>query len=368
MRRRNVQRGGVLLLACLLLIPAAYAEMQTVEGMGYGETRELAVEAAKRDAVERAVGLVIASETVVKNYALFSDMILSRSMGYVQSYDVIQESNPSEGMVGVKIRAVVGDILDEVLRDRIAMELLLSWMQKPRVLIAIAENNQGDEGSRVVENAVTEQLLDLGFNVIQGRDAGGTENVLGALTGGDGSFDASGADLIFAGTATSVQAPAPAALADANMVSVQAVVEVRAYRADTRSVLASHNEVGSAYHINTAVAGARALEQAAEKATQALVSDVVTTWSLQQSNTLPVEVVLEAATFKHRKNLLAFLEQQEFVVSVAEQGLMDGRFTCVADIEGRAESLAEVLDGFNSEGKAWNVTGMTSGKIVMTPH
>ncbi len=365
MIRTYIHVLGAVLALCILS-SLALADLQTVEGMGYGETKELAVEAAKRDAVERAVGLVIASETVVKNYALFSDVILTRSMGYVQSYDVVQETHPAEGMVGIRIRAIVGDILDEVLRDRMAMELLLSWMSKPRVLVAINEESLGESGSRIVENTVTEELLELGFNVIQGKDAGGTESVLGALSGDDGSFDASGADLIFAGSAIAEEASAPSALTAANMTSVQAVAEVRVYRADTRAVLASHHEIGSSYHINASVAGANALEQAAQKAVQSLVNDVVQTWSLQQSNTLPVEVVMNDATFKDRKVLMTFLEEQSFVKGVTEQGLMDGTFTCIVDVEGRAEILAEALDGFTSGKNTWQVTGLSSGKIVLT--
>ncbi len=59
--------------------------LQEVEVTGYGTTHELAMKDAMRNAAEQTVGIVIGSETLVQNFALVSDKILSKSLGYVSS-------------------------------------------------------------------------------------------------------------------------------------------------------------------------------------------------------------------------------------------------------------------------------------------
>ncbi len=357
---------SLLLLISLFIVPLAFCQTNLVEGQGMGETRDIAIEAAKRDAVQKSVGTVISSETIVKNYALLSDRILSKSIGYVKSYDIKSENVEVDGIINVLINAEVGEILDEVLRDRAAMELLLTWLSKPRVLVALTESNVGDESSRIAESAIAEELLKIGFNVVQGVDVGGASVVISALNG-QGVLNTGGAELILAGHASATEGNAPQVMKNAGMTTSQAVIQAKVYRSDNRNVLAVHRAQKSRPNINATAAGAEALGFAAEELAQMLISDVVKLWSLQQSNTVPVEIEFHQATFSVRGLLLDFLAKQEIIEQVNERGLMDGVFSCQVEVEGRAQDVATILDGFSAEGKAWTVTGMTSGKVILTP-
>ena len=57
------------------------AQTLTVTGQGMAMTRDAALSAAKRDAVEKGVGVVVASETLVKNFQVVEDRILSKAKG-----------------------------------------------------------------------------------------------------------------------------------------------------------------------------------------------------------------------------------------------------------------------------------------------
>ena len=79
----------------LLLLPiwsvAEEASVQVMESEGLGaimnndvaHARDQALDDAQRNAVEQAVGVMIWSETVVENFMLTQDVILSNTSGYV---------------------------------------------------------------------------------------------------------------------------------------------------------------------------------------------------------------------------------------------------------------------------------------------
>ena len=83
---------------------------------GVGTDPEKAVQNAFSQAIEQTVGLLVESETVVKNDQLIHDEILTFSRGYVEKYEVIRRWQ-EEGLHHAKIRAVVAkDKLVEKLR------------------------------------------------------------------------------------------------------------------------------------------------------------------------------------------------------------------------------------------------------------
>ena len=77
-----------IILALSLLISAVFAA--SVEGIGYGLTKDAAIEQAKRDAVEVGLGAYISSETVVTATTL-TDNIYSKAQGFVKTFKVVSE-------------------------------------------------------------------------------------------------------------------------------------------------------------------------------------------------------------------------------------------------------------------------------------
>ena len=73
---------------------------------GVGTTKEQALKDAYRDAVERAVGLYIDAETQVCNDAVIKDEILTHSNAYIETFEVVDESQERE-LFKVRILATV---------------------------------------------------------------------------------------------------------------------------------------------------------------------------------------------------------------------------------------------------------------------
>lgn len=83
------------------------AEIVKVKGRGVGTDKTEALKDAYRDAVERAVGLYVDAEQMMKNEELVKDQILTQSNAYIEKYDVAKETTKPNGLVEVQILAEV---------------------------------------------------------------------------------------------------------------------------------------------------------------------------------------------------------------------------------------------------------------------
>jgi len=120
------------------------AQTETVIGEGMAMTHDGALTGAKRDAVEKGLGVVVASETLVRNFQVADDRILSKANGFVKTYEELSSSQGPDGLWTVRISAVVTEILDELVKDQLALDLLISWVRHPRFMIMIDEVNIDD--------------------------------------------------------------------------------------------------------------------------------------------------------------------------------------------------------------------------------
>lgn len=85
---------------------SAVSDVVKVRGKGIGTTRDEALKDAYRDAVERAVGLFVDAEQMVKNDELIKDEILTQSNAYIKKCDVVKEETVG-GIIKIGILAQV---------------------------------------------------------------------------------------------------------------------------------------------------------------------------------------------------------------------------------------------------------------------
>ncbi len=73
---------------------------------GYGTNKEQALNHAFKSAIQQYVGVVVDSETIMKNGELIKDNILTASNGFIKSYDVLS-TRVEDGLVETQIKAIV---------------------------------------------------------------------------------------------------------------------------------------------------------------------------------------------------------------------------------------------------------------------
>jgi hypothetical protein len=153
-------------LAQLLLLPGLISYILgatiTVEGTGY--SKEGAIQSALRGAVEQAAGLSIHSETIVQNFSVLSDKIISDAVGYVSSYRVAAVTQ-QYGLVKVKVQAEVA--LGKLEADLSAKGLLYKQIGKPRVMIVIDERSGGKQLlEKTAAHSIEDYLQKNGFTLV----------------------------------------------------------------------------------------------------------------------------------------------------------------------------------------------------------
>ncbi|MDP5958264.1 MAG: hypothetical protein QGF82_05890, partial [Candidatus Marinimicrobia bacterium] len=62
---KTILHNKTICIVISLAMSFIWAQGQTAQGVGYGQTKDAAIEQAKRDAVEVGLGAFISSETVV---------------------------------------------------------------------------------------------------------------------------------------------------------------------------------------------------------------------------------------------------------------------------------------------------------------
>jgi hypothetical protein len=95
-----------ILVSLSLLLSCGLLKAQVV-ATGTGVTQEKALSSAFRNAIQQVVGVILDSETLVKNQQVIRDEILLYSSGYIERYNKIRERKNSDGLYEVTIKAEV---------------------------------------------------------------------------------------------------------------------------------------------------------------------------------------------------------------------------------------------------------------------
>ena len=341
--------------------PAGGRDVVQVKGTGNGSyypgdaarSREEALEAAFRDAVEQASGVFITSETEMNNFELVKDEVLTRSHGFVKKYSIVKEGRDNE-LYTVVIDAEVERAA--FIKDVDAsLELLYQRVGKPRVMAVVKETNNpsGSSGTNealnqlgVTEKEIRQILLKQGFKFIDARTVGGGSILQAAVSGETVLRDkvielghTADAEIVILGVATTQSKGKIRSFS-----SVQANLSLDVVRVDNGQVMASASTSSPGVHTDELTAGAVALKKAAEDITPKLIQQVSYLWVKERNEGSRIEIVVKNITFG---NLLAFRQalgtQVKGVKQVTQRSYSDG--VALLEVQSRdpIERVAESL-------------------------
>ena len=338
--------------------------------------RDNAINDSLRKAVEQAVGTVISSETVVKNFEVINDSIYAKSQGYIQNYKILKE-NVSDSLYRVTIRATVsmGSIKD----DLRALGFLMARKGMPRLMVLIAEQNVGQlhpsyswdsVDLSVAETVFQSNFLQDGFTFV---DRGAVRGELKTITtrGTDLNNKMAArlgqqvdAELVIVGKAF---AKAAGNVAGTSMKSLQANITARAIRTDNGMVIASATEHGAAVHIDDITGGSEAIKKATEKLAENLKTQIIAKWQSEVSSagliSLTVRQIKSYADFMKLKDALK--EEVRGVKNVYIRKMENGMAQMDIEFAGSALSLADNLAVKKFTGFSLDVTAVGQNSLEM---
>lgn len=323
--------------------------------------RDRAIADAQRRAVEQAVGVMIKNETLVENYQVISDKILSQSKGYIQSYEVISEEREGDTYkVTIEARVSTGQLKD----DLEAIHLIIARKSKPRLMILFSEKAQKD---LMAEASMIKYFLSKGFKVVDPetvRKNVGHES-LGSLKADPQAAarvgQRFGAEvIILCSVATS---SSPFKVGDIEMYANAATVSGKAINVDTSNVMATGTEAKRVPGIEGLIQPAT--EQASEMLASKLVDDVLTKWASELTGT--VEVKLFASGFRTYEELNSFkallASEVRGIKEIRQRSYAQGRVEMEIELQADAQDLANDLARLDLNGRNIEISGVTQNRV-----
>ena len=356
-----------------LLAVSLAAQGSSITAEGFGMTEDAAIEQAKRAAVEIGIGTVMSSETVVKNSVLFSDNIYAKANGFVKTFTVTDKFQGPDGLWTITIDAVVTEILDEILKDEMAVQTLLNAMNRPKLIFMIREENLIDNTpTDFAETQLIKMFYDKGFDVVDRQlvqamkgESDFTQALAGDVTAAAKIAGMLGADIIVIGTAK-ISSGGVIKAGSYSMTSGQADVNGKIVRADTGELLAIVPQArGKKPHISPTTAGISAVTMAAEKLGSDIITQLIKKWSTQQANAVNVFLVVQNVDFMTYMTLGNHLKSQSIpgIQNAFEKGFNDGVAEFQILYEGKSQDLAMALMQNQAQGVAIQVTGLSGNRI-----
>jgi len=196
---RMLQIALLLLLGCLLLPASLLAREVEADGVAailnnnVAGARKQALLNAQRNAVENGVGVLIGSDSLMENFTIVKDKVLSTSQGFISRYVVVSEGkSPSGAEYRMRIKA---DVSEALLKDRLsALRLLHKAMGNKRVMVIYHSDNPNalkrDHGANAAAlQTIRDEMNQAGFRLFNeaatkkvydqiGRTGGNTDNLI----------------------------------------------------------------------------------------------------------------------------------------------------------------------------------------------
>ena len=136
-----------------------------------GSAEKQALKNALRNAVEQGVGVILESETRVKNYLIINDEIYSSARGYITSYKILSsEIRNKEWFVEIE-----AEVSTEKIKGKLsALRILHKKMGNKRFVVlynpshpsALNKNHRAVSGA---QSAIQSELIKMGFRVFNQR-------------------------------------------------------------------------------------------------------------------------------------------------------------------------------------------------------
>ena len=351
----------------------------SIVGGDVAHARDDAVEDALRNGLEQALGLIVESETLVENFQLIEDNILSKTQGYVQKYDVVREGKRSEELYEVSVRALVK--MSNLKDDFEAVRALIRRKNTPRMMVMIEERNIGEAPGHynyfeadlsTAETAIMEALMPKGFKFVDPSTV--KQNLdrekAAAILEGDVSQAAAvgrrvGAEVVLTGKALAKATETEAF--GAKIRSQQATISVRAISTDTGDIIATNTSQGKYSHIDDVTGGTMAIQNACAKLSEVIVTQILDRWQADVSSgttiTLKIRGVANYAQLSQIKDGLKYLVRG--LESVVQRDWYEGFATLEVVMKGNADVLARRLDGKDMDGIRVRVMGMSQNSVTV---
>ena len=351
-----MKKAVTLLTFALMLLCSSFALAKTVTVAGMGSTASEAENDALRNAVERSVGVLVDSQTLVEKNVVLNDQIYAQSRGFIRNYTVIDKLQGPSGW-SVTIEADVDDTPDSKLMTELTrLGIIDVQLRNPKIAVYIPEQHlRYRVPDPAAETAVIKVFVDAGFtNMIQAspklarvdvNSYGWSLKPLHNISAEDMRNAARffEADILIMGEAFSegvgdVGRNLPGRQVT-NALSCRARAEGKMYIAKTGQILAADGKYASGVDMSEAIASKKALAAAGRQLGEYFVEKILS----QSPSRQGIELVVKGSDFTKINMVQSALGRVSGVKSVNLSKYEDGEGTFTVHYGGAPQTLFNAL-------------------------
>ncbi len=367
-----MQKKIVLFLVISILIGAisfaAIMEKEIIaEGVAAGgslQSKDAALNRALRNAVEQAVGTLIDSETMVRNFQLLDDKIYAEVKGYVKSYEIISDNLGEGGVYKIKVKADVA--LGALTKDVKALGIIRERLSYPRIMVLIDDYIDGIEQPRHIAAIQVEEIFMRNkFPVVSKEQTEKIKSKDATLAYADPEKAAAlgrryGAEVVIVGQATSdlIDTSQPYGV---SVFAYESRVEAKAVKTDNAHVLALDAVSETARGSGRVPTANKALEAAAEKISNSLLKRIAEAWRSEIYNEIMIQLICENANLEKTIRLKKALSAIRDVRGVNERSFVNNILELDVRFFGTTDQLVRILSELREP--VVEVTGKTPNRI-----
>lgn len=347
-----MKKLSLFLFAALFFIFPSVVLAGSVTATGSGITESEAENDALRRAVENAVGVLVDSETLVKNSAVMSDEIYTQSRGFIKNYKVT-DRRESGGVWTVTVNAVVDSDPDSKLMTELTrLGIIENRLRNPKIAVYIPESHiRYRVPDPAGETAVIKTLIEAGFSNVTAispvaSGASWASKSYGSVDARDMSEAARfmSADIVVMGEAFSEGVGDPArwlpGRQTSGLSSCRARLEAKMYIARSGQIIAADGKYGSGLDISEAVASKKAIAAAGEAMGNFLVEEIV---KLGAGTRQGMEIIAIGSDFTKISEVQSALGAVNGVKNVRLTGYEGGRGVFSVNYGGAPATLFRAL-------------------------
>jgi hypothetical protein len=243
-------------------------------------TKEQGVEAAKRNALEKAIGVWVTGQQIVQQAVLIEEKIFSKVGGYIKDYQVTGQG-PEGEFYKTKLRAKVkqADIRKQI--DDLGLLLQTKTVNNPRVVVIIQEfTNEKLSEKQTAATVIMGELVNKDYKVVdreQLEKINKEDGLLAALRGDEKAAAQIGkkfdADVSVIGSFSAVTKANPSEfLKDTILCSV--IYNLKVIKSTTGDLLTAVSGTESTWDLSAEAAAAKLTAKVAEAAGKKFASEI----------------------------------------------------------------------------------------------
>lgn len=335
--------------------------MAQITKAGEQDAFDRALAHAMRTAVETVLGSMIQSTTLVENSKLVEDKIYSKSSGFVQKYEIMDDSKDgSTKIVQVKAWVVLGDVT----KDAKALGLLQEIVGRPFVMVLVEENSMmGGNQTAILRTFLQKKLMDKEFQFVEEQQIKAVleaRKVQSAKLSGTADTELAaaavdaGAQLLVKGKVGSTeQSTANNPYIPKDFKSVRSIITIDVLYAADGTIIASQSADAAGIGLNLDAAQKNAIDKAVDTKDRTtgkafvdgLVDQIIKKWDDMVNNGFDYTVVIAGVSFSDSSQIKQALEKNvEGVKGVIQRSFTGGTLTLLVKYSGESTKLAGMME------------------------